>query len=196
MAGLGKLSGRGQEKEAEQREQQERDAHKRNVEAAYRMIDIFNQNTDIFRKNGVVFCLDREKPPFAPSICLFRRNKPRRPEMLFVPVAVGSPYGTFSFRALIKKTKREPSAWMTNHIKYYEEHHTRLSDDPDEAAAEVIKGLTNSTLEFHSLWGFDRTMGVCARRYFARRRAALGLGLVAVIAVAAMCLLWIAQLGW
>jgi hypothetical protein len=49
MAGLGKLSGRGQEKEAEQREQQERDAHKRNVEAAYRMIDIFNQNTDIFR---------------------------------------------------------------------------------------------------------------------------------------------------
>jgi hypothetical protein len=196
MAGLRKRSGRGQEKEAEQRGRQEREAHKRDVEAAGRVIEIFKRNADIFRRSGVAFCLDREKPPFAPTICLFRRNKPRRPEMLFVPVVVGSPYGTFSLRALIKKTKRETSVWMTNHTRYYEERHTRLSDDADEAAAEVIKRLTNNTLEFHSLWEFDRTMGVGARRYFARRRAALGLGLVAVIAVAAVCLLWIAQLGW
>ena len=185
-----------QQEETERRKQQEREAHKRNVEAAYQIIEIFNRNTSVFKKNGIVYCLDKERPPFAPTICLFRRYESRKPAMIFVPVIVGGPHGTFSLRSLIKRKKRETFSWTTDHIQYYEERHTRLSDDPQEAASEIITKLIKQNVEFNSLWQFDRTMGMCARRYFARRRAALGLGCAAVIAIAAMLLFSIAQRGW
>ena len=182
-----------QEREAKRRKQQEREAHIRNLKAASRLINAFNHNASAFKKSGIVYSLEKEKPPFAPTICLFRRHKPRNPEMIFIPVIVGGPHGTFSLRSLVKRKKRETLKWVTNHIKFYEEHHTRLSDDPEEAAIEVITRLGKRNIEFNSLWGFDRTMGMCARRYFAIRRAALGLGFVAGIALATMFLFWIAR---
>lgn len=185
-----------QEREAKRRKQQEQEAHIRNLKAASRLIDAFNHNASAFKKSGIVYSLEKEKPPFAPTICLFRRHKPRNPEMIFIPVIVGGPHGTFSLRSLVKRKKRETLKWVTHHIKFYEEHHTRLSDDPEEAAIEIITRLGKRNIEFNSLWGFDRTMGMCARRYFAIRRAALGLGFVAGIALATMFLLWIAQRGW
>jgi hypothetical protein len=115
--------------------------------------------------------------------------------MIFIPVNVDGPHGTFSLRSLVKRKKSETLKWVTHRTKFYEEHHTRLSDDPDEAAIEVITRLRKRNIEFNSLWGFDRTMGMCARRYFAIRRAALGLGFAAAIALATMFLLWIAQRG-
>jgi len=185
-----------QQQEAERRQQQEREAHVRNLKAASRLIDAFNHNASAFKKSGILYCLEKEKPPFAPTICLFRRYRSGNPEMIFIPVNVNGPHGTFSLRSLVKRKRRETLKWMTHHTKFYEEHYTRLSDDPEEAAIEVITRLRKRNIEFNSLWGFDRTMGMCARRYFAIRRAALGLGFVSAIALATMFLFWITQRGW
>jgi hypothetical protein len=186
----------GQEQEAERRKQQEREAHVRNLKAASRLIDAFNHNASAFKKSGILYRLEKEKPPFAPTICLFRRHTSRDPEMIFIPVIVDGPHGTFSLRSLVKRKKRETLEWVTRYTKFYEEHHTRLSDDPEEAAIEVITRLRKRNIEFNSLWGFDRTIGMCVRRYFAIRKAALGLGFVTAIAFATMFLFWIAQRGW
>jgi len=173
----------GQEQEAERRKQQEREAHVRNLKAASRLIDAFDHNASAFKKSGILYCLEKEKPPFAPTICLFRRHRSRNPEMISIPVIVDSPHGIFSLRSLVKRKKREALKWVIHHTKFYEEHHTRLSDDPEEAAIEVVTRLRKRNIEFNSLWGFDRTIGMCARRYFAIRRAALGLGFVTAIAL-------------
>ena len=185
-----------QQQEAERRQQQEREAHVRNLKAASRLIDAFNHNASAFKKSGILYCLEKEKPPFAPTICLFKRYRSGNPEMIFIPVNVNGPHGTFSLRSLVKRKKRETLKWVTHQTKFYEEHHTRLSDDPEEAAIEVITRLRKQNIEFNSLWGFDMTMGKCARRYFAIRRAALGLGFVSAIALATMFLFWITQRGW
>lgn len=174
---------------------QEREEHDRCLEAAYRMIEVFNRNASTFIKNKIVYCLDSESPPFAPTICLFKKYKSQKPEMLFIPVIIGDPHGTFSLRTLSKQTKRETFKWVTNRSKYYEEYQTRLSDDPEEAAREIIRRLTTQSLEFNSLWEFDRTMGACVRRYFARRRAVQGLTFVAAIAAVTISLIWISRLG-
>jgi hypothetical protein len=181
--------------ETELRKRQEREEHDRCLEAAYRMIEVFNRNASTFIKNRIVYCLDRESPPFAPTICLFKKNKSQKPEILFIPVIIGDPHGTFSLRSLSKRTKRETFKWVANHSKYYEEYQTRLADDPEEAAREIIGRLTAQSLEFNSLWDFDRTMGACVRRYFARRRAVQGLTFVAAIAAAAISLIWISRVG-
>jgi len=186
----------GQGQKAERRKQQEREAHVRNLKAASQLINAFNHNASAFKKSGILYRLEKEKPPFAPTICLFRRHKSRSPEMIFIPVIVDGPHGTFSLRSLVKRKKRETLKWVTHHTKFYEEHYTRLSNDPEEAAIEVITRLRKRNIEFNSLWGFDRTMGTCARRYFAIRRAALGLGFVVAIALATIFLFWIAQRGW
>jgi len=185
-----------QQQEAERRQQQEREAHVRNLKEASRLIDAFNHHASAFTKSGIVYRLEKEKPPFAPTICLFRRYRSGNPEMIFIPVNVNGPHGTFSLRSLVTQKKRETLKWVTHQTKFYEEHHTRLSDDPGEAAIEVITRLRKRNIEFNSLWGFDRTMGKCARRYFAIRRAALGLGSIAAITLATMFLFWITQRGW
>jgi hypothetical protein len=175
------------------RKQQEREAHVRNLDAASRLIEAFNRSANAFKMHGIMYRLEKEYPPFAPTICLFRRNRPYEPEMSFIPVIVGGPHGTYSLRSLKKQERRETFKWVTNHTKYYEEHHTRLSDDPEEAALDIITRLTKRKLELNSLWEFDSTMGLCARRYFARRRAALGLSIIGVIVLATTFMLWIAQ---
>src|SRR3974377_1124341 len=122
----------GQEQEAELRKQQEREAHVRNLRAASRLIDAFNHNASAIKESGILYCLRKQKPPFAPTICLFRRHKSHNPEMIFIPVIVDGPHGTFSLRSLVKRKKRETLKWVTHHIKFYEEHHTRLSDAPEK----------------------------------------------------------------
>jgi hypothetical protein len=184
------------EAEVKRRKQHEREAYVRNLEAASRLIEAFNHHAREFKKSAILYRLDNEKPPFAPTICLFRRDKPQKPEMTFIPVIVGGPYGTFSLRTLRKRKKRETLTWVTDHTKYYDEIHTRLSDDAQEAANEILARLSKQALEFNSLWEFDTTMGMCARRYFAMRRTAVGLGFFTLFAIAAMCLYWIAQRGW
>jgi hypothetical protein len=181
--------------EIERQKQLERDAHKRNLDEAYRAIEIFRRNISVFKKHRIAYCLDKEYPPFAPTICLFRKDRPYKPEMIFIPVFIGGPHGTFSLKSLIKQKKREPLAWATRHIKYYDERHTRLSDDPQEAASEIFAKILNGTIEFNSLWEFDGTMGKCARRYFALRRAVLGLGFVAALAAVLAFLVGFAHLG-
>src|SRR5215467_13114906 len=111
----------GQEQEAERSKQQEREAHVRNLKAASRLIDALNHNASAFKKSGILYCLEKEQPPFAPTICLFRRHKSGNPEMIFIPVNVDGPHGTFSLRSLVKRKKSETLKWVTHRTKLYEE---------------------------------------------------------------------------
>jgi len=53
-----------QEREAKRRKQQEREAHIRNLKAASRLIDAFDHNASTFKKSGIVYSLEKEKPIF------------------------------------------------------------------------------------------------------------------------------------
>jgi hypothetical protein len=149
--------------------EQQREAHARNVKTAHRIMQVFNQHANVFRQYGIAYCLDEDEPPFAPTICLFKRRSGRNPEITFVPVVVGGERKTFSLRHLSKRKRREQSGFFTDYIKFYQEHYAHLSDDPKEAASEIMSRLSRKEIEFESLWRFDRTMAHCVRQYFARR---------------------------
>ncbi len=182
------------EQAIQRRKEQEREAHARNVEAAYRLVRAFNQHAYFFRKCGVAYCLDEEEPPFAPAICLFRRGDGRNPEITFIPVIVGGEHEIFSLRLLSKRKTREQSGFFTNITKFYEEHHTHLSDDPEEAAREVMRLLSTNEMKFERLWKFDKTMAKCVRQYFTKRD--MRRALVVLVAVVATALLSILSRGW
>ena len=150
------------EEEAQRKKELERLAHVRDIEAGYRLIFHFNENADVFEQNGIGYCLDEKRPGIVPTLYLFRKDgDSKSPKITRVMIDCGSSFKTYSLSPIVKKS--------TDTAYTYDDARVMLSDDAEEAAAEILRLLGRRELMFDTLWHYDKGFGDCTKMYFEKR---------------------------
>lgn len=158
-------------------------AYARNIVEAKKLVSMFNNYADIFKKNKIHygFADERPKQPML-RVCLFKTNESNSPKL--TQIIIGTKSKLFSLVPIVRVTNEDEYSIT----RKYEGTPIGLSDDANDAASEIMRLIGTRELKFDHLWDRDHVPKYVGN-YFAKKavgRVVAGAGVVIGVAVMAL----------